>query len=265
MFIMASETENFHQHINVDKLAEILRRLRAEYGPTVRSVDEVEMSRTIADLEDCKVEIHRVKSELHRLEARRLHLEKYKASLCALRSPVRRLPNENFLSIFGFACGTNDLTSKRLETMPALTSSSVCSRWRSLAKSLPDIWSCIHINMNTSFNLPSFPILDLYLASSQQSPLTLTLSEKHGKQLKPHHLAICTTLVGCCTRWKKLRMQRKVWKAFKDPKHSMRFPMLEELAIPNILVYSPLRLDLFQDAPNLRRFSVGMTPFGGPS
>ncbi|KAE9397357.1 hypothetical protein BT96DRAFT_823463, partial [Gymnopus androsaceus JB14] len=137
------------------------------------------MSRTLADLdkdlEDCNFEIYRVQSELHRLEARRQHLEKYAASLCALRSPIRRLPNETFLSIFGFACDTNELTSKRLETMPALTISSVCSRWRSLAKSLPDIWSCIHIKMYTSFSLPSFPILDLYLASSQQSPLTLTL------------------------------------------------------------------------------------------
>ncbi|KAE9406252.1 hypothetical protein BT96DRAFT_803614, partial [Gymnopus androsaceus JB14] len=97
------------------------------------------------DLEDCKVGIHRVQSELHRLETRRQHLEKYKASLWALRSPIRRLPNETFLSIFGFACDTNEITSKSLGTMPALTISSVCSRWRCLAKSLPDIWSCIHI------------------------------------------------------------------------------------------------------------------------
>ncbi|KAE9404486.1 hypothetical protein BT96DRAFT_877662 [Gymnopus androsaceus JB14] len=100
----------------------------------------------------------------------RKRLEDYKSCLRFLRSPIRRLPNETVLRIFDFACDMNDLTSKKLQTMPALVISGVCSRWRNLARSCPELWSRIQITIwSTPRRLPSFPVLDLYLRSSTTS------------------------------------------------------------------------------------------------
>ncbi|KAE9404457.1 hypothetical protein BT96DRAFT_813556, partial [Gymnopus androsaceus JB14] len=128
---------------------EIRRRLRSEYGSGVQS--EAEISGVLADvdkdLEDCDAEFRRLQSRIIALQNRRKRLEEYKISLRFLRSPIRRLPNETILRIFDYACEMNELTSKMLRTMPALAISSICSRWRTLAQSYPDLWSRIRLQL----------------------------------------------------------------------------------------------------------------------
>ncbi|KAE9384624.1 hypothetical protein BT96DRAFT_791463, partial [Gymnopus androsaceus JB14] len=97
------------------------------------------------DLRDCESEIHRLRSRIIFLQNQHRRLEEYKASLRFLVSPIRKLPNETTLCIFDYACDMNELTSKKLETMPTLAISMVCSRWRDLTKAYPILWSRLRI------------------------------------------------------------------------------------------------------------------------
>ncbi|KAE9404423.1 hypothetical protein BT96DRAFT_813473, partial [Gymnopus androsaceus JB14] len=137
---------NFQLRTNVD-FEEIRQKLRSEYGSGVQS--EAEISRALADvekdLEDCDAEFRRLQSRMIAVQNQRKRLEEYKVSLRFLQSPIRRLPNEIILRIFDCACEMNVLTSKTLQTMPTLAISSICSRWRALAQSYPDLWSRIRL------------------------------------------------------------------------------------------------------------------------
>ncbi|KAE9402711.1 hypothetical protein BT96DRAFT_816091, partial [Gymnopus androsaceus JB14] len=130
-------------------LEEIRRRLRSEYGSGVQSEDEISgaLADVDKDLEDCDTEFRFLQSRVIALQNQRKRLEEYKVSLRFLRSPIRRLPNETILRIFDYACAINELTSKTLRTMPTLTISSICSRWRALAQSYPDLWSRIRLQL----------------------------------------------------------------------------------------------------------------------
>ncbi|KAE9404429.1 hypothetical protein BT96DRAFT_877595 [Gymnopus androsaceus JB14] len=207
-FTMAPSNQqqaNFQLRTNMD-WEEIRRRLRSEYGSEVQS--EAEISGVLADVDkdlvDCDAEFRRLQSGIIALQNPRKRLEEYKVSLRFLRSPIRRLPNETILRIFDYACEMNELTSKQLQTMPALAISGVCSRWRDLARSCPELWSRIELEMWTiPRHLPGLPILDLYLDSSKQSPLTLEFPSINA-ELQAAHLEVCAKLAACSDRWKKL-------------------------------------------------------------
>ncbi|KAE9404510.1 hypothetical protein BT96DRAFT_813507, partial [Gymnopus androsaceus JB14] len=126
------------------------------------------------DLDECYAEIRHLQSRIVSIQNQSQHLKDYKACLHFLRSPICKLPNETVLRIFDYASDMNDLTSKRVQKMPALAISSVCSHWRNLARSCPKLWSRIQITMwSTPRHLSGLPILDLYLISSQQAPLII--------------------------------------------------------------------------------------------
>ncbi|KAE9392635.1 hypothetical protein BT96DRAFT_797741, partial [Gymnopus androsaceus JB14] len=99
------------------------------------------------DLDEFDAELSHLQSRIVFLQNHRQRLEEYRGCWHSLRSPIRRLPNETVLGIFDFACDMNELTSKTLQTMPALAISGVCSHWRALAKSYPDLWSRIRLEI----------------------------------------------------------------------------------------------------------------------
>ncbi|KAE9404536.1 hypothetical protein BT96DRAFT_420421 [Gymnopus androsaceus JB14] len=263
---MTSESKShkggFQLRTNVD-LMEIRSRLRSEYGCAVQSEEEISgiLANVDRDLDDCKAETSRLQARIVSLRNQCQRLENYKACLKSLRSPIRRLPNETLLLIFDFACDMNELSSKSAD-YAALMISGVCSRWRDLAKFHPDLWSCIHIHIDKApLHLPSFPILNLYLSSSQRSPLTIKIAGLgFDGPLNPHHLAMCATLARCSTRWKKLRVDPTVWEALTMD-HPLPCPVLEEVAVP---IFGPLSsLDRFQDVPKLCKLAIGMVTFVG--
>ncbi|KAE9386341.1 hypothetical protein BT96DRAFT_1026274 [Gymnopus androsaceus JB14] len=175
--------QTFRLRSNLDFVA-LLERLRCEHGPAVTDVTGI-LADVDKDLEDCEAEVGRLQSRIIALHNQHRLLEQYRTYLRSFRSPIRRLPNETVLRIFEYACGMNELTSKKLGDMPTLVISSVCSRWRSLVKTRPALWSFIRINMQL---IPpnEFLILGLYLESSRQSPLCIELIGK-PKTLELHH------------------------------------------------------------------------------
>ncbi|KAE9386333.1 hypothetical protein BT96DRAFT_928261 [Gymnopus androsaceus JB14] len=252
-----SGEQSFRLRTNLDFVA-LRQRLRSEYGSSVQTEADIDgiVSDVEKDLEDCDAEIDRLQSRILVLQNQRRLLERYRTHSCSLRSPVRKIPNETVQQIFDYACGMNKLTSKKFRDMPTLTISNVCLRWRSLVKACPALWSRIHFKMES---VPShnFSVLDLYLESSQQSPLIIEITGK-PEALQPHHAAVCDALVGHVNRWQQLSVQGfEVYKSLTwHPRH---YPALQRLLCPHLDLY-PAGLEDFKDAPQLCCLSVGFIP-----
>ncbi|KAE9403760.1 hypothetical protein BT96DRAFT_917328 [Gymnopus androsaceus JB14] len=210
---------------------ELRARLRSEHGPAhPKAQTDGALSDVDRDIEDCKAERN----------IRRA---------CAFSiSPIRTLPNEILLRIFDFSCDMNELTSKTVITMPALSIAMVCSRWRSLSRAEPALWSRVCLKIQSmSPNLPNFHILDLFLETSKQSPLTIEMTGRRIRDLGPRHLTVCSTLVAHAHLWKQLTvLHQEVYN---------HFPLLEALLLVAFFMHSPDILDRFQNASRLRSLS----------
>ena len=109
--------------------------------------------------------LERLQGPFQALMANRFAMHRKMHSLCAIVSPVKKVPREVMSIVFEyclspFAAETfpDELRSGflRNSVTPPLTLSHVCRSWRNLALSLPKLWSNIEI----------YIIQDLYMGSS---------------------------------------------------------------------------------------------------
>ncbi|KAJ3994444.1 hypothetical protein F5050DRAFT_515951 [Lentinula boryana] len=243
--------------------ADLYNNLRSEYGPTAQS--KVKMTNDIAqietEIEDCEAEIHWLQSHITFLHNHSRHLDEYKTCLYSLMSPIRKLPNELTLRIFDYACGLNNLTSGQLKTMPALAISSVCSHWRNLAKASPQLWSRMRINLTVMHtDHLGFDLLQMYLDSSQQYPLSFEILGDKLETLEPRQAMVCATVGACSDRWKELAVSQPTFFKVLTAQNPTHFPMLEELSISSFAFRLSGSLDRFQDSPKLRSLSISLFP-----
>lgn len=250
------QESSFKLRTNVD-LSDIRKRLRSEHGPAVQSEAT---SRILADvdkdLQDCGTEIHRLQSRIVFLRNQRRLLEDYKTFLQSLGSPIHRLPNEILLRIFDLACEINELTSTKLQDIPALVISDVCSRWRNLAKFQPCLWSrmCLDLQSATPPHLPTNTLLNLFIESSKQSPLTLEFPSRVTIELEQHHRCLCAVLGAQDFRWKRLAIGNRATYLALTAHNSSSFPLLEQLILPATTV-GP-HFSLLCTAPSLKCVSL---------
>ncbi|KAE9399361.1 hypothetical protein BT96DRAFT_1019530 [Gymnopus androsaceus JB14] len=255
-------TRNFQIRSNID-FTELRSRLRSEHGHSDAEIAGA-LTDIDKDLEDCDAEVVRLQSRIISMQNQRRHLEEgkrrleeCKACLRFLRSPIRKLPKEALLRIFDFACGINEITSKKLSTMPTLSISGVCLRWRNLAQSYPILWSRIRIEMQTTPpNYPILRLLNLYNERSRNSPLTFEITgPTDGCDPQPHHRALCTSIAAHSNRWQKLTVHEpKVFDALValNPR---RLLMLEVLNIDSLFCDESSDFDMFENSP-IRSLSV---------
>ncbi|KAF9065133.1 hypothetical protein BDP27DRAFT_1332337 [Rhodocollybia butyracea] len=186
---------------NIDTVA-LSQRFRSEYGPATMDMKEVaELLEAVdKDLEDYESEILLLQSRIMYIKAQQTQLKKHAAVLRSLRSPIRRFPNEILSRIFDFACDKNLLQEfpwskdfkfvpstpivEPFRHLPAMSISSVCTRWRSVALSSPAIWSRISLELSPeNSRLPNVQLVlsaflytvELHLHRSGQQPLTIEL------------------------------------------------------------------------------------------
>ncbi|KAF9066912.1 hypothetical protein BDP27DRAFT_1423349 [Rhodocollybia butyracea] len=192
-------------------------KLRTESGPASVQPDEVaSVLRNIErDLEDYEAEISRLGQEKERLEH-------YAAQLWSRNSPLRNVPNEILQHIFDDCCDMNSFrvvnledrlpmhTSQALSSKPAMVISSVCSRWRRNALSMPVIWSRISLYWNRYDNWENedmeifFPLSN-FLSRSQQHPLTIILEVDADPFIYQRRLhPLLEHLFGQIGRWQEL-------------------------------------------------------------
>ncbi|KAJ4478429.1 hypothetical protein J3R30DRAFT_3890980 [Lentinula aciculospora] len=239
--------------------ANLYAKLRSEFGPDAQS--KARMTTELADveieIESCEAELHWLQSHISFLHTHRRHLGEYKICLHSLMSPIRKLPNELTVRIFDYACNMNDLTSRRLKTMPALAITCVCSHWRNLAKSSPQLWSRIRLNLTMMHtNRLGFDLLDMYLALSQQSPLIFEILGETLETLEPRQAALCIIVGACSERWKEFTVSQPTFYKALTALNPTSFPVLEKLSISSFAFRLPGSLDRFQDAPTLHSLSI---------
>jgi hypothetical protein len=135
--------KSFIPRIAVD-LHGIHNKLRTESGPASVQRDEV-LQNIRRDLEDYEAEI----CHLERLRQEKERLEQYATQMQSLLSPFRQVPDELLREIFDLCGDINSFrvvdaerrlstrTSQALRSKPTMVISSVCSRWRRNALSMP--------------------------------------------------------------------------------------------------------------------------------
>ncbi|KAJ3863670.1 hypothetical protein EV359DRAFT_82181 [Lentinula novae-zelandiae] len=247
----------------------VRERLRLEHGPAAQSPEllATQLHNVEADQIDCDAEVHRLQSEIHRLQShiaflqnQQHHLADYKVCLHSLKSPIRRLPSEIMLCIFDFACDMNYITSHSLRTIPALALKNVCSYWRDLTQSCPQLWSRIYIKRSKfPHRLPGSPILNLFLESSQQHPLTLEVADFRLYGVTDYWVAVCALLNAHHSRWQKTSFiltsdsRRELFGGIIDKTH----PILETFALnDNGLAHSETVFNQFLNSTRLRSLSI---------
>ncbi|KAE9404488.1 hypothetical protein BT96DRAFT_1016305 [Gymnopus androsaceus JB14] len=155
----------------------------------------------------------------------------------------------------------NELTSPKVQDIPALVISGVCSRWRDLSKAHPCLWSRIRLHFqSTTRHLPTDALMNTFIDSSQQCPLTLELPARTLGELETHQQHLCDVLGSQKPRWKQVKIGHRA--AFQvviaqGPSH---FPILEQLLIPALQASLPTDIRKFQQVPSLKVLSVGRLP-----
>ncbi|KAF9061637.1 hypothetical protein BDP27DRAFT_1452156 [Rhodocollybia butyracea] len=179
--------------------------------------------------------------------------ETQRTTLLSLLSPIRNLPNETLLHIFQDVCENNvlqcypwqleddepptDLRFPVITYLPTMAISSVCSRWRGIALSSPDLWTNLTVETHTTF-LDEDQIFHVfagfiatvcrYLERSRDWPLRLELTI-YGS---------CTAEVPCldlltrhASRWKMLKYSGSHYLTdYHVPSH-LHFSLLADLNI----------------------------------
>lgn len=124
-------------------------------------------------------EISRLTDVLSELQTQRARLQRQVTSCSSLLAPIRRLPPELLVEIFSFSCvlPSNDLTQRKISAPYNI--SHVCSYWRELSISTPNLWSRISVDLD--FATDDTPkVVEMFLKRSFRRPLTLIISDSLG-------------------------------------------------------------------------------------
>ncbi|KAF9069771.1 hypothetical protein BDP27DRAFT_1221921, partial [Rhodocollybia butyracea] len=164
-------------------LSSIREKLRFDSGPTSVQPDEIRsiLQNAQRDLDDYDREIHRLESHRMVLIAEQERTREIMKQVQCLLVPIRKLPDEILGCIFDECCDMNYFRSIGVNPPPALVLSSVCSRWRRIGLSLPQIWARISFQMTASWTTDQScyerpaKTLTLFVERSKQHPLTITI------------------------------------------------------------------------------------------
>ncbi|KAF9069777.1 hypothetical protein BDP27DRAFT_1363117 [Rhodocollybia butyracea] len=191
--------QNIFARLNMD-LSSIHEKLRSDSGPASVQPDEITsiLQNARRDLDDYDREIHRLESRRMVLIAEKERTRDIMEHIQSLLVPIRKLPDEILGCIFDECCDMNYFRSigvdppvdpiGRLKNKPALVLISVCSRWRRIGLSLPQIWSRIWLAMTMERDGVSLWTIDqsyyehpaetltLFVERSKQHPLTIAIN-----------------------------------------------------------------------------------------
>ncbi|PPQ63646.1 hypothetical protein CVT24_004420 [Panaeolus cyanescens] len=179
-------------------------------------------------------EVGRLDAEVAELEAallavnsKRARLKEIATAHQALISPLRRLPPEILQLIFVACLPPNRNAVMHASEAPVLLGR-VCSEWRRISLSTPEVWSCLHIvppNVNFSNPSSSSPkferkreLIQMWLSRSGACPLYISFVWFAGDSEDEVKLCgqLLEVLVPMCSRWKQLEFQvpLKMFKPF---------------------------------------------------
>ncbi|KAH6913464.1 hypothetical protein BKA70DRAFT_1262968 [Coprinopsis sp. MPI-PUGE-AT-0042] len=246
-------------------------------------------------------------AKLEDLKARRASVE---ARLYHIENPVfQRLPPEIVQQIFVHCTfstgknkrdpeffGGNDIFIKPSIEKGPLLFTRICKTWRSLALSLPAIWSSIHVSVGTASkqtqSSPPLPILKQWIERSGSRPLRFQISEARdrlaeGRSTQPSQSAgpsskveeeqpdleaMVKLFIPHYTRWQSarfmLRNEDDIDLVFRDLPIDAAYPTLRDLLIARgswDLIESPVSTErvtsMLRNSPALTAFRWGNQRF----
>ncbi|KAF7290144.1 F-box domain-containing protein [Mycena indigotica] len=181
---------------------------------------EHELDSMSLELTACDDEITRLQAQLTELEALHRQLTALRDTAKSLQSPVRRLPTELLVIIFGHVWteftnnGPTDPISPRLFDLlllafaPLLTISQVCFAWNTIVMNTPGLWTELHVTCspwvkNPEAQISATQLLKNGLARSQSLPLCVHIQRQNWGTWE--HYRKCGALSMLCAtsnRWK---------------------------------------------------------------
>jgi hypothetical protein len=135
-----------------------------------------ELSKTTKEME---ADIQKVDEEISRLQTALDHLtavrQRMKRSLNERTTPIYRIPTEILSEIF-LHCLVEDSDGFDAEEAPLLLNF-VCSKWRTVAISTPQLWSSISLDLPPCGGIE---MLETWLSRSSASPLKIIWTDSQG-------------------------------------------------------------------------------------
>jgi hypothetical protein len=167
----------------MDILSPYSNVLGTNYAPTEVELADIRSlcSRKLDEIRDIDQQIDTVQKTLDELQGRRRKLQDFVDSHQALMSPIKRLFPEILQLIFKF-CLPSTNTPMHSQEAPMLLGR-ICSGWRALAYSTPDIWSRVHIVVpprSSPLTLLRLEALRDWLHRSGSAPLSISIDAEHA-------------------------------------------------------------------------------------
>ncbi|KAF9075891.1 hypothetical protein BDP27DRAFT_1314675 [Rhodocollybia butyracea] len=256
--------------LSSSELAELERRLRSDFGPSVVNPERAAELGAILALVDRDIGAHesemaRLQAQVILLQAQKQRLEQQRTKLRSLLSPMRKLPTEVLLHIFEYVCENNlfkcysrtssvsptRLISPIIAYPPTMAISSVCFRWRELALGSPSLWANITVEMHTDPLIQATRFISAvasYLERSGNWPLRLSLDIR-GRKLELPSLALFTRHAH---RWRIFKYCGEHSLTDYNALSHLCFPSLTEIDIVNDRWIPLTDFNRFEQAPKLR-------------
>ncbi|KAF7341228.1 F-box domain-containing protein [Mycena venus] len=229
------------------------------------------LHRAQKQVEDLVQKIEETRLQLDDLTRERDNANQYIDAHLALISPTRRLPQDIIRAIF-IACMPTTRNAVISPEDPPLLLCQICSAWRQLALSTPQLWASLHIVVpSTPKNHRLTQTVASWLSRSGILPLSISLvistsySMFGATDIDQDLAKLLSLLAGMANRWQRVRMTPPAFGSFLPLAHlsAADFPLLKSISVGASLFGSDLSAEPspwqslpFLTAPNLRSVSI---------
>ncbi|KAJ7145099.1 hypothetical protein C8R43DRAFT_1012814 [Mycena crocata] len=189
----------------------------------------------LSELDSAMMAISRFDDEIAELVFRRQELRDFIADHEKVLAPIRKLPGELLSQIFLHSAERDSTSVWNPITDPEWVLARVCSYWRTIALSLPQLWRHIHISdAGYPFIHPTASIestLSLQLDRCAQVPLAISFNGRH--LMEGSTIYLLRTLFSVAHRWQTASLTLTASDVLEVERQSYAtsFPALRSLAL----------------------------------
>ena len=252
-------------------------KINTNYIPNTAEIQEIKeyLSEVDQELFQLNAKITEMTAVLMELNKTRDCLQTVASQHQALISPVRRLPPELLQVIFVYCLPTHGNAVMHASDGAPVLLGRVCSEWRRISLSTPEVWSSLHIAppIVTFSNLTSSEarfarereLIEMWLGRSGICPLNISFVW-HANDSEDE-IRLCVSLLEAlvprCGRWRMLDFQAPLtmFKPFvgltvKDVPLLEGFSLMDNRTAVNVVDKWPESLIFAESAPNLKIFML---------
>ncbi|THV07101.1 hypothetical protein K435DRAFT_742724, partial [Dendrothele bispora CBS 962.96] len=223
--------------------------------PTDAEFDSVFASlvRPIERVSSLSTEITKLETSLHKLRSERECLTSYINAHKPILSPARRIPPEILATIFIHTLPCDRFPTRSVNESPLLLGR-VCSLWRAVSLSIPELWNRLHIVIPSSADSNLLcqvlsaraKYVETWLSRSGALPISFSLYSYNWTQHAPAQDAretmisiihtMMSSLLHFSKRWKQVdfRVPGIIYKLLREPIGSLTredVPLLESFKV----------------------------------